>query len=159
MDTQTNPQIEISLQNASDSDEVPEEGNLRRWALNALAPFSDSAEICLRIVNMDESAKLNQEYRDKSGPTNVLSFPYPREAFETVEIQGDLVLCAEVVKKEAVEQSKSLEAHWAHMVTHGILHLLGYDHIQDKDADEMEQLEIQLLDKLGYPNPYQQRDP
>lgn len=157
MDTQSNL-TDISIQNASDSDEVPEEGSLRRWALNALEPFCDSAEVCLRIVDTDESASLNQEYRQKSGPTNVLSFPYPSETFESAEIQGDLVICAPVVEQEAAQQSKALDAHWAHMVTHGMLHLLGYDHIEDNDTEEMEQLEIRLLAKLGYPNPYQLRD-
>jgi probable rRNA maturation factor len=105
-----------------------------------------------------ESQELNHQYRGKNKPTNVLSFPFeiPEHLPEGVEIEllGDLIICAPVVEREAQEQNKALLAHWAHMTLHGCLHLLGYDHIEDKEAEEMESLEIEILQKMGFPNPY-----
>jgi probable rRNA maturation factor len=109
-----------------------------------------NAEITIRIVDNDESINLNNIYRKKKYPTNVLSFLVDDE----VHLIGDIVLCAPVIKKEALEQSKKLEAHYAHLIIHGALHLYGYDHENIKDADIMEAKEIKILTKLGYKNPY-----
>ena len=108
----------------------------------------------IRIVDEDESAQLNETYRHKVGATNVLSFPF--EVPEGIELNllGDLVVCAPVLAREAQEQNKPLMAHWAHIIIHGTLHLLGYDHIDDSDAREMEEKEIALLKTLSISNPY-----
>ena len=119
--------------------------------LKWLLPIVDkNAEITIRIVDNDESINLNNIYRKKKSPTNVLSFLVDDE----VRLIGDIVLCAPVIQKEALEQSKKLEAHYAHLIIHGALHLYGYDHENKKDADNMEAKEIKILTKLGYKNPY-----
>ncbi|QDC98324.1 rRNA maturation RNase YbeY [Candidatus Methylopumilus universalis] len=119
--------------------------------LKWLSPIVDkNAEITIRIVDNDESINLNNIYRKKKYPTNVLSFLVDDE----VHLIGDIVLCAPVIEKEALEQSKKLEAHYAHLIIHGALHLYGYDHKNKKDADIMEAKEIKILTKLGYKNPY-----
>ena len=119
--------------------------------LKWLSPIIDkNAEITIRIVDSDESKNLNNIYRKKKYPTNVLSFLVDDE----VHLIGDIVLCAPVIEKEALEQSKKIEAHYAHLIIHGALHLYGYDHENKKDADIMEAKEIKILTKLGYKNPY-----
>ena len=119
--------------------------------LKWLSPIVDkNAEITIRIVDNNESINLNNIYRKKKYPTNVLSFLVDDE----VHLIGDIVLCAPVIEKEALEQSKKLEAHYAHLIIHGALHLYGYDHENKKDADIMEAKEIKILTKLGYKNPY-----
>ena len=119
--------------------------------LKWLLPIVDkNAEITIRIVDNDESINLNNIYRKKKYPTNVLSFLVDDE----VHLIGDIVLCAPVIEKEALEQSKKIEAHYAHLIIHGALHLYGYDHENKKDADIMEAKEIKILTKLGYKNPY-----
>jgi probable rRNA maturation factor len=119
--------------------------------LKWLSPIVDkNAEITIRIVDNDESINLNNIYRKKKYPTNVLSFLVDDE----VHLIGDIVLCAPVIEKEALQQSKKLEAHYAHLIIHGALHLYGYDHENTKDADIMEAKEIKILTKLGYKNPY-----
>ena len=119
--------------------------------LKWLSPIVDkNAEITIRIVDNDESINLNNIYRKKKYPTNVLSFLVDDE----VHLIGDIVLCAPVIEKEALQQSKKLEAHYAHLIIHGALHLYGYDHENKKDADIMETKEIKILTKLGYKNPY-----
>ena len=119
--------------------------------LKWLSPIVDkNAEITIRIVDNDESINLNNIYRKKKYPTNVLSFLVDDE----VHLIGDIVLCAPVIEKEALEQSKKLEAHYAHLIIHGALHLYGYDHENKKDADIMEAKEIKILTGLGYKNPY-----
>ncbi|CAM8363014.1 COG0319 Predicted metal-dependent hydrolase [Candidatus Methylopumilus planktonicus] len=119
--------------------------------LKWLSPIVDkNSEITIRIVDNDESINLNNIYRKKKYPTNVLSFLVDDE----VHLIGDIVLCAPVIEKEALEQSKKLEAHYAHLIIHGALHLYGYDHENKKDADIMEAKEIKILTKLGYKNPY-----
>lgn len=112
-------------------------------------------ELTLRLVDLSESQKLNFDYRDKNKPTNVLSFPF--EAPEHIEMSflGDLVVCASVVEREANEQQKQYHDHWAHLCIHGLLHLLGYDHIQDEEAQEMEGIETAILAKLSIDDPYQ----
>jgi probable rRNA maturation factor len=135
---------------------TPDDAQFRRWA-EAAAP-SGGYELSIRIVDETESAMLNQTYRDKSGPTNVLSFPCEVPEGVPVEVLGDLVICAAVVEREAHEQGKPVEAHWAHMVVHGVLHLQGYDHVEEDEAEQMEAKEIALLTELGYSNPYEEAE-
>jgi probable rRNA maturation factor len=108
------------------------------------------------VVGIEESSALNQQYRKKKGPTNVLSFSYEKSDAVPLETFGDLVICASVVEKEAAEQKKSIDAHWAHMIVHGVLHLLDYDHVEETDALEMEALEQAILGGMGFPNPYRE---
>jgi probable rRNA maturation factor len=116
-------------------------------------------ELSIRITDNEESASLNQTYRAKSGPTNVLSFPAEIPAETGSGLLGDLVICAPLVKLEATQQNKSEEAHWAHLVIHGVLHLLGHDHQEPAEAEQMEALEIDLLGHLGFRNPYDYEQP
>lgn len=138
------------------SDFLPSEAQLTRWASAALQGRTAfiEPELTVRLVAEDESQALNSDYRGKDYPTNVLSFPFEAPPEVPLELLGDLIICAQVVQREAVEQGKTAEAHWAHMVVHGCLHLLGYDHIKDDEADVMENLERQILASLGYPDPY-----
>ncbi|MDX1408882.1 MAG: rRNA maturation RNase YbeY, partial [Saprospiraceae bacterium] len=129
------------------------------WARHAAQAAGGAAgDITLRIVSEDEIRMLNRDYRGKDKPTNVLSFPFempeglPAEAIPP--LLGDVIICDAVVRQEANEQHKPLQAHWAHMVTHGVLHLLGYDHIDDDDAVIMETLEIRALAEQGFDDPY-----
>ena len=137
---------------------LPTEAQLTLWATTALqgrTGFSEP-ELTIRLTDDEESQALNSEYRGKDKPTNVLSFPFDAPPEVPLELLGDLVICVGVVEREAVEQDKTAEAHWAHMVIHGCLHLLGYDHIKDDEAEEMEALERDLLASLGYSDPYQE---
>ncbi|ARU55939.1 metal-dependent hydrolase [Oleiphilus messinensis] len=151
----------VDLQLATQS-ATPDENQVQHWAQTAFeasASPENSAcemEVSIRLVDTEESATLNQTYRNKTGPTNVLSFPFDAPPGITVNLLGDLVICAPVVQKEAQEQEKTEESHWAHMVVHGILHLQGYDHIEDNEAEIMEDLETQILTELGYPAPYEE---
>lgn len=128
------------------------------WANTALIERISDAELCIRIVDEAEMIELNSNYRQKSGPTNVLSFPAEIPEEVGLSLLGDIAICAQVVEREAREQSKENLAHWAHMVVHGCLHLAGYDHINESEAAEMESFEIEVLERLGYPNPYMQID-
>lgn len=114
-----------------------------------------SLSITVRCVEPEESQQLNYDYRGKNKPTNVLSFPFESPADFFVPLLGDLVICADVVKNEAQEQNKTILAHWAHMTVHGCLHLLGYDHINEHEADTMESLEVSIMQQLGFDNPYE----
>jgi len=147
---------EITVQRIA-SAKSPSTAKFKRWAITALTKKMPSAEITIRIVDKDEMTELNSTYRQKNKPTNVLSFPFdmPEELEEDTPLLGDIVICAAVIAEEAIAQEKSAEAHWAHMVVHGILHLLGYDHEQDQDAEVMEAEEIKILHSLGFNNPYQ----
>lgn len=146
--------LTVDVQRAIESDDLPRDDQLIRWARAGWQQAHDS-EITVRLVDEPESQTLNYEYRGKNRPTNVLSFPFEAPPGITVPLAGDLVICAPVVAREAMEQSKTSEAHWAHMVIHGLLHLQGYDHIEDEEAEVMEALEIRLLADLGYGNPYE----
>lgn len=149
-------QLELDLQIASDTPNLPSADAVERWALAALRDERAEAELTVRIVDEDESRTLNRDYRGKDKPTNVLSFPFEAPPGVPTTLLGDLVICAPVVAAEAAEQGKPLTAHWAHMVVHGVLHLLGYDHIDDADAEIMEGLEVEILAGLGVPNPYEE---
>lgn len=146
-------QLTVDFQNVFEGSGVPESSLFETWAALAWQGEHPS-EVTIRIVGVDESQALNHQYRGKDKPTNVLSFPFEAPAGITVPLAGDLVICAPVVEQEAAEQGKTPVAHWAHMVVHGMLHLQGYDHIDDDDAEVMEALEIRLLDQLGFGNPY-----
>jgi probable rRNA maturation factor len=145
----------MDLQCASDSQRLPSEAQLKSWAAAALESQRPEAELSVRIVDQPESQQLNHQYRQKDKPTNVLSFPADLPEELNLPLLGDLVICAPVVEHEAIEQNKALDAHWAHMTVHGTLHLLGYDHIDDSDAQTMERLETRILTKLGFPAPYE----
>ncbi|MBP8227286.1 MAG: rRNA maturation RNase YbeY [Pararheinheimera sp.] len=147
--------ITLDLQLASEAPDLPTEAQFQQWLEAAILPFQDVAEVTVRIVDEAESQQLNFDYREKDKPTNVLSFPFELPpGVEELPLLGDLVICAQVVAAEAVEQGKELNHHWAHMVVHGCLHLLGFDHINDADAEEMEAEEILILQQLGIKNPY-----
>ena len=157
-------ELELDLQNAisaADSQRlgVPTDARFEQWVAAALDGRLDEAQLTIRITDEAEIRELNATYRGKDKPTNVLSFPFEAPAGITVPLVGDLVICAPVVEREAREQGKDPEAHWAHMVIHGMLHLQGYDHIHDDDAEVMEGLEIRLMRQLGYNNPYEAEEP
>ena len=145
--------LTIDLQIESSNSDLPSLNQLERWA-NAAYQGKKPLEMTIRIVEEEESHALNFEYRGKDKSTNVLSFPFEAPEFVEIDLLGDIVICKPVVELEAKEQDKQLEAHWAHMVIHGTLHLQGYDHIHDDEAEEMEGLEITILSDLGYDNPY-----
>ena len=146
--------IAIDIHNASDNDEHPPPTHIKQWVSAALAQRLTKAELSIRIVNEEEISQLNADYRHKQGSTNVLSFPAQLHHSVDLPLLGDLVICAAVVAREAKEQHKPLCDHWAHMVIHGTLHLLGFDHIEDSDAELMEGLEIDILNRINIPNPY-----
>lgn len=148
--------LDLDVQIALDAPGLPDEATLQHWASTALAAAgrTDDTELTIRIVNESESASLNETYRRKQGPTNVLSFPFEAPPAVSVPLIGDIVICAPVVLRESVSQNKVPAAHWAHMVAHGVLHLLGYDHQSDVQAERMESLEQRILTSLGYPDPY-----
>lgn len=160
--------VTVEVQRESAASDLPADEDLQRWIEAALSgadglpesPIGPAA-ILIRIVDEQEGRQLNAEYRQRDYPTNVLSFPadlaeMPEELRNSLESQplGDLVICAPVVAREAAEQGKVPESHWAHMVVHGCLHLLGHDHIEDTEAEAMETLETAIMGRLGYPNPY-----
>ena len=147
--------ITLDLQVVHPSENLPTAQEFQTWVDTALLPYNKPFELTIRIVANEESQQLNHQYRDKNKPTNVLSFPFEVPDGIELDLLGDLVIAADVVSQESIEQNKNLTAHWAHMVIHGCLHLLGFDHISDDEADEMESIEIQLLAKLGFKNPYE----
>ena len=145
----------IDLQIACEQESgLPTAEQIEQWATAAVQPQSDEVEMTVRIVDEAESHELNLNYRGKDRPTNVLSFPFECPDEVELPLLGDLVICRQVVEREAQEQEKPLMAHWAHMVVHGSLHLLGYDHIEDDEAEEMESLEAQIMTELGFADPY-----
>lgn len=146
--------IILDLQLATAQEDLPTQADIQLWLQTAIQPFQQHAEVTVRIVDNAESQQLNLQYRGKDKPTNVLSFPFQCPPGIKLSLLGDLVISAPVVAAEASEQGKSLIAHWAHMIIHGSLHLLGFDHINDTEAEEMEAEEILLLQQLGFTNPY-----
>jgi probable rRNA maturation factor len=145
---------DIEIQVVFESKGQPDRQQIQLWVDSALADFDQDTEIVVRIVDEQESAELNEQYRHKSGPTNILSFPADLPEGIELNLLGDLVICAPVLEKEALEQDKQLTDHWAHIIVHGVLHLLGYDHIDETEAELMENKEIAILNKLNINNPY-----
>jgi len=145
-------QVDVEIQ--VDAEAVPSEDDVHRWVTAALRDEREVAEVSVCIVDAATSADLNHRYRGKNYPTNVLSFPADLPAELGLPLLGDLVVCAEVVAREAAEQGKTPSAHWAHMLVHGTLHLLGYDHIDDLEAEAMETLETAIVTALGFAPPY-----
>lgn len=147
--------IELDLQIAVENEQgLPTEQDIQLWLNKTIPQFQENAELTVRIVDTEESHQLNHEYRGKDKPTNVLSFPFEAPPGIELDLLGDLIICRQVVEKEAEEQNKPLLAHWAHMVVHGSLHLLGYDHIEDDEAEEMESLETEIMQAMGFEDPY-----
>ena len=152
--------VTIEISNDCDASWVPEDTLCESWIQSIPLPvMNDKAYgISLRFVREQVSRDLNNQYRGKQSPTNVLSFPadIPAELSSCLDCAplGDIVLCAELVEHEAEQQGKPLKAHWAHLLIHGVLHLLGYDHDTEDNANRMENLEIKALERLGFPNPY-----
>ncbi len=158
--------VNVEIQNPYGFDTIPNLNDIQTWSNAALQieNAKDSLSLVIRVVDEEEGIELNHTYRDKDSATNVLSFPYevPEYAADIPELQneysqqylGDLVLCEKVVINEAKAQNKTLEQHWAHLIIHGVLHLQGYDHIDDDDAAIMESLEIEIMERLGFENPY-----
>ncbi|QBQ53863.1 rRNA maturation RNase YbeY [Nitrosococcus wardiae] len=149
--------ITVQVQYAIARIGIPLQVDFQRWVEAVLVNQSKEGEVTIRVVDEAEVAKLNWRYRCKQGATNVLSFPFevPAPLPFKISLLGDLVICAPVVAREAREQAKEEKAHWAHLVVHGVLHLLGFDHQQEKEAQQMEAMEIIILRSLGYPNPYE----
>ena len=144
----------LTVQNETRTPGTPRTPSIARWARAALAGSGRGrATVTVRLVDAAESTALNRRYRGKRGPTNVLSFSYDL-ARGARGLAGDIVICAPLVVREAARQSKRARAHWAHLVVHGILHLRGYDHVLETDAQAMEALETRMLKRLGFPNPY-----
>ncbi len=145
---------DIEIQVIFESKGQPDQQQIQLWVDAALADFDQDTEMVVRIVDEQESAELNEQYRHKSGPTNILSFPVDLPEGVELNLLGDLVICAPVLEKEALEQGKLLAHHWAHIIVHGVLHLLGYDHVDETEAELMENKEIAILNKLNINNPY-----
>ena len=144
----------VAVQRVCAAPGVPPPAKLVRWAEAALAGRSEGAHMTVRVVDEKEGAELNERYRRRTGPTNVLAFEFDAPELPSARILGDVVVCAPVAEREAREQAKRLDAHWAHLVVHGTLHLLGYDHDRSETATEMEAAEREILGRLGYPDPY-----
>jgi probable rRNA maturation factor len=147
---------QIEVQVVFSSPGQPDKAQIQQWVDAALQGHDKDTEIVVRIVDVHESAQLNKQYRHKPGPTNILSFPADIPEGIGLNLLGDLVVCAPVVEREALEQQKTLSHHWAHIIIHGVLHLLGYDHILDDEAEVMESKEVSILQTLNISNPYQQ---
>ncbi|MDX2346971.1 MAG: rRNA maturation RNase YbeY [Legionella sp.] len=155
--------IQLDIQHACTDQSIPiSDKQLSEWVHTALKPHQEKAELTVRLVNLDEITHLNHTYRKKNKPTNVLSFPsnLPKDILLELEhpLLGDIIISPAVLKEESVALNAPLIAHWAHIIIHGVLHLLGYDHIQKSDADIMEALEIKALKTLGFNNPYASED-
>ncbi len=147
-------QIAIDVQQAYQSGVLPATEDFQLWVEAALVKDNLATEMVIRIVDTEESQSLNRQYRNKNKPTNVLSFPFEPPPEVEINYLGDLVICAPIVQREAAEQGKTERAHWAHMVVHGVLHLQGYDHIKNTEAELMESLEIDILTSLNFTDPY-----
>ena len=145
--------IEVEVQYAADAEGLPAAADFRRWVVAALGEVAD-AELAVRVVDREESRRLNATYRGKDAPTNVLSFPAELPEGIDLPLIGDIVICAPLVAREADEQHKTLADHWAHLTVHGVLHLLGHDHRTDEEAAAMEALETRILAGLGCADPW-----
>lgn len=146
--------VKVTLQLASAEPSAPSAEQLLRWAQAALGPAPGSAAITIRVADEAEIQALNKGWREMDAPTNALSFPLSGGAGAPSGLAGDVVACAPVIKREAAAQGKTLSAHWAHVIIHGVLHLMGYDHVKEQDAVAMEAKEIAILKNLGFSDPY-----
>ena len=146
--------IDVDVQFAAKSQQIPDRQSIKMWVRTVLADYNKDTELAIRVVDEHEGIELNKKWRQLDTPTNVLSFPVSDIEATNHNILGDIVICAPVVAREAREQGKSIDAHWAHMVVHGVLHLLGHDHITKEDTKIMEALETDILANLGYADPY-----
>ena len=146
--------LDVAVNYAAPRAGVPAAVSFRKWVAAALKGRIREADLAIRIVDEREGQALNRHYRGKDYATNVLSFPAELPEGVKLPLLGDLVICAPVVAREAAEQGKPVAAHYAHLTVHGVLHLLGWDHEHDKDAEAMEQLEREVLAELGLPDPY-----
>lgn len=144
----------VDIQRSEKVGSVPLDDEIACWVKLVLQHQRCSASVSIRFVDEVEVTLLNNQYRQLNQPTNVLSFPCDLSDESGLRILGDIVVCEPVVTREALEQGKNLSDHWAHIITHGLLHLLGFDHIEDRQAEEMEDLEINLLSEMGVSNPY-----
>lgn len=149
--------ILVDLQNDSEFADVPDPSDFCRWVSAALRSEPEQLEQTICVVDETQSRDLNRRFAGKDSATNVLAFPAESD-FLDYACLGDLVLCAPLVVAQARQQNKPVTAHWAHLVVHGMLHLQGYDHQNDAEANAMEALEVEILDTLGYTNPYNVRD-
>jgi probable rRNA maturation factor len=145
--------MQVEVQYAVIGESIPTEASIERWV--EAASTDPEMEIVVRIVDTYEITKLNTTFRGRTGPTNVLSFPFEPPPGIPSRLSGDVVVCAPVVAEQAREQGKEAMAHWAHMIVHGVLHLRGFDHQTKEEARRMESLEIRILEQLGYDNPYE----
>lgn len=148
-------QLEMSVSYALPRKGLPSPVSFRRWAEAALQERVRRADLAIRVVDEREGRALNRHYRGKDGATNVLSFPAELPEGVKLPVLGDIVMCAPVIAREARAQGKELAAHYAHLTVHGVLHLLGLDHIEDEEADAMEAMEARALAALGIANPYE----
>ncbi len=151
----------VDLQLAIENITCPEQSQCEEIVLQVLKilNINESKECTIRIVDLNESAVLNNQYRKKNAATNVLSFPFESPLKMDIDLLGDLVICAPLVVSEARQQGKPESMHWTHLIVHGCLHLLGYDHLEQAEADDMEDLERIIFNKLGFTDPYQMIDP
>ena len=153
----------LDVQQVIESENIPLLSDIEHWIKMALTEeashrnvqLNEEYELTVRIVDKEEIQTLNKTYRHKDKPTNVLSFPFESPPEVELPLLGDLVICHDVVLEEAQQQNKTVKEHWAHMIVHGVLHLKGYDHIDDSEAETMEALEVQILNQLGFSDPYQ----
>ncbi|MGM0481283.1 MAG: rRNA maturation RNase YbeY [Pseudomonadota bacterium] len=151
-------ELDYQVTVADPDNALPTARQVQHWVsqvLTAVRPQQDDAELTVRVVDKDEGRQLNNAYRERDYATNVLSFPFQAPVELPIPLLGDLIICADVVAEQARQQHKAVSDHWTHMVIHGTLHLLGYDHIEDDDAEAMEQLERELLAELNIADPYQ----
>lgn len=148
----------VDIQIESQSKQLPSTDQFQVWIDTVLAHDDEDSEVVIRIVDEAEMIQFNQQYRQKEGTTNILSFPFDVPDEVESALLGDLLICAPVIEKEALLQNKKLAHHWSHMIIHGVLHLLGYDHINDNEAKEMEDLEIKILSTIDIANPYQEQE-
>jgi len=151
--------FELDVQIALDGDDavLPSCSDMEGWVRKALSSDEPDAQLTIRLVTVAEMIRLNETYRHRSGPTNVLSFPFAKPELTDPPLLGDIVICPDRVVEEALAQDKPLLDHWAHLVIHGVLHLLGYDHENENDASRMEAREIEILSGLGIRDPYLER--
>ena len=147
-------QLDVSVSYGLPRKGLPSAASFRKWAAAAAQGRIRRADLAIRLVDTKEGRALNRHYRGKDYPTNVLSFPAELPEGVSLPLLGDLVVCAQVVAKEAAEQGKHLLAHYAHLTVHGVLHLLGLDHDDEREAEAMEQIEREILAALGFPDPY-----